>query len=89
MARLCWSRGVDVGARAEIYRNLQQAADAGKSVLLISSDFQEAERICHRCYVFDRGRIVAELSGSRLTNQNLIALASEKLGAAHESEMTG
>ncbi|MFN8451537.1 MAG: sugar ABC transporter ATP-binding protein [Anaerolineae bacterium] len=78
--------GVDVGARADIYAILQQAVDSHKSILLISSDFQEAARICNRCFVFDRGRVVAELSGRQLTNQNLIAFASAKAEGARMKE---
>ena len=51
--------GVDVGSKAEIYHLLQQSLKQGMAVLLISSDFEEVERICHRALVFSRGRVVA------------------------------
>ena len=50
--------GVDVGSKAEIYHLLQQSLKKGLAVLLISSDFEEVERICHRALVFSRGRVV-------------------------------
>ncbi len=53
--------GVDVGSKAEIYRDLDFAHQRGRAVLLVSSDFEEVEKICHRALVFDRGRIVAEI----------------------------
>ena len=68
--------GVDVGARAEIYSMLLSLAESGKALMVFSSDFQEIARICDRAYVFDRGRIVAELSEDTLTNHNLISTAS-------------
>jgi ribose transport system ATP-binding protein len=68
--------GVDVGSKAEIYSLLQVSLAAGMAVLLISSDFEEVERICHRSLVFSRGNVVAELSGDRLTIANLTASAA-------------
>ena len=45
------------------------------AVLLISSDFEEVERICHRALVFNRGRVVAEIPRNELTIARLTALA--------------
>ena len=45
-------------------------------MLLISSDFEEVERICHRALVFNRGRVVAEIAQHDLTIARLTALAS-------------
>jgi ribose transport system ATP-binding protein len=74
--------GVDVGAKAEIYRLLDQALDAGLSVLVVSTDFEEVARLCHRALVFSRGRIVAELAGEQLTIDRLIHAASVALDTA-------
>ena len=49
--------GVDIGSKAEIYRDLRIAEEAGRAVLLISSDFDEVEKICHRALVFSRGKV--------------------------------
>ena len=68
--------GVDVGSKAEIYHLLQLALKEGLAVLLISSDFEEVERICHRALVFNRGRVVAEIAQHDLTIARLTALAS-------------
>ena len=68
--------GVDVGSKAEIYHLLQLSLANGMAVLLISSDFEEVERICHRALVFSRGRVVAEVSGVALTVAALTASAS-------------
>ena len=74
--------GVDVGAKAEIYRLLDQALDTGLSVLVVSTDFEEVARLCHRALVFSRGRIVAELAGESLTIERLIHAASVALDPA-------
>ncbi|HEX6010474.1 MAG TPA: ATP-binding cassette domain-containing protein [Geminicoccaceae bacterium] len=68
--------GVDVGAKAEIYRLLDRATAEGRGVLLISSDFEEVAFIAHRALVFDRGRIVAEIPRGELTVQHLTRRAS-------------
>ena len=79
--------GVDVGAKAEIYHLLQLSLRQGLAVLLISSDFEEVERICHRALVFSRGRVVAEIPRESLTVAALTQMAAggtpaERLGAA-------
>jgi ribose transport system ATP-binding protein len=68
--------GVDVGAKAEIYRLLADALATGLGVLLISTDFEEVTSICHRAYIFSAGKIVADLSGPDLSIANLLNAAS-------------
>ena len=68
--------GVDVGAKAEIYRLFDVALKAGAAILIVSTDFEEVAKVCHRALVFDRGRVVAELAGHDLSVENLIAAAS-------------
>ncbi|MGO9422446.1 ATP-binding cassette domain-containing protein, partial [Roseiarcus sp.] len=68
--------GVDVGAKAEIYRLLDQALATGLSVVVVSTDFEEVARLCHRALVFSRGVIVAELTGDALSIERLIHAAS-------------
>ncbi|MFD2687972.1 sugar ABC transporter ATP-binding protein [Streptomyces phyllanthi] len=68
--------GVDVGAKAEIYRLLDDALAAGLAVLLISTDFEEVADVCHRALVFVRGGVTAELSGEALTVTELTHAAS-------------
>ncbi len=73
--------GVDVGAKAEIYRLLEAALDGGLGVVVVSTDFEEVARLCHRALVFSRGVIVRELAGAALTTQQLIHAASVKTAA--------
>ena len=68
--------GVDVGAKAEIYALLNRALGDGVGILIVSTDFEEIAMICHRAIVFSQGEIVDELSGTRLTTENLIQSAS-------------
>jgi ribose transport system ATP-binding protein len=68
--------GVDVGAKADIYRLIASAVEQGLAVLVISTDFEEIAHICHRALIFSRGQIVRELSGADLTPQAVIAAAS-------------
>ncbi|GAB2746188.1 sugar ABC transporter ATP-binding protein [Streptomyces bullii] len=67
---------VDIGAKAAVYRLLDQALAAGLAVLLVSSDFEEVAGVCRRALVFVRGTSTAELSGPRLTVAELTREAS-------------
>jgi ribose transport system ATP-binding protein len=68
--------GVDIGARAEIYKIMQQAILNGLSVIVISSDFEEVVNIANRALVFNRGRVVKELIESEVSVSNLLKYAS-------------
>jgi ribose transport system ATP-binding protein len=57
------TRGVDIGAKAEIYRLLHRLAADGTAVLLASSELPELTGVCDRILVLRRGRIAAELPG--------------------------
>jgi ribose transport system ATP-binding protein len=72
--------GVDVGAKAEIYRLFDVALQKGAAIIIISTDFEEVAKVCHRALVFDRGRVVAELGASDLSVENLLAAASARVG---------
>ena len=60
------TRGIDVGAKAEIYDLLWTLAAEGKGVLFISSDLPELIVISHRIIVFAKGRVVGEVAQSRV-----------------------
>ncbi|MFD9408118.1 sugar ABC transporter ATP-binding protein [Streptomyces sp. NPDC059989] len=67
---------VDVGAKATIYRLLDDTLASGLAVLLISTDFEEVATVCHRALVFVRGTVGAELTGEALTVTELTRTAS-------------
>ena len=68
--------GVDIGARASIYRFIQEVCEAGAGVLLISSDLCEIENLAHRTYVMHRGKLRAELDREETTDQTLLSYFS-------------
>jgi ribose transport system ATP-binding protein len=79
------TQGVDVGAKAEIYRQIVEAAAGGMGVLVASSDAEELVHLCDRVLVMRSGAVAVELRGSTLTEERLIA---ETLGAtSHRKAM--
>jgi ribose transport system ATP-binding protein len=68
--------GIDVGARAEIYRLIRRAAGAGLSVVVVSSDYEELALLCHRALVLDRGSVVKELEGRDVNVDNITHYAT-------------
>ena len=64
--------GVDVGAKAEIYRMMEALASEGKVVIMISSDNPELIGVCDRVAVMRGGRIVATLEGERITEEQIL-----------------
>ena len=56
------TRGVDVGARAEIYRKLRELADAGAAIVLASTDIQEITNLPDRVLTFYRGMMIGEIA---------------------------
>ena len=69
------TQGVDVGARAEIYKILRNVANSGIPVIVNSSDTKELEGLCDRVYVMSRGHVVESLDGDHVTEENMVAAA--------------
>ena len=67
------TRGVDVGAKAEIYELIAFAADQRKHVLFTSTELAEYAYVCHRVYVFYRGSMTCELKDAQITEHNLLS----------------
>ncbi len=65
------TRGVDVGAKDEIYELIEQLARAGMAILVISSEMEELVRLCDRVISIYEGRIVAEMSGDGVTPERV------------------
>jgi ribose transport system ATP-binding protein len=76
--------GVDIGAKAEIYRMMMADCDAGTSYVVVSSDIEELANVCDRVLAFSRGVIVAELAGERLTTEALTHAVSGVLDPRRE-----
>jgi ribose transport system ATP-binding protein len=75
------TRGVDVGAKAEIYEIVRRMAEAGGIVLFRSTDLAELAGLSDRILVFYRGRLSAELAGRDATAQRLSLLINAGHGA--------
>jgi ribose transport system ATP-binding protein len=69
------TRGVDVGARMEIYRVIRKLAREGMGVLVATSDYEEVVQLADRAAVMARGRIVGDLDGDEITTERLTELA--------------
>lgn len=69
------TRGVDVGAKVEIYRLINALAESGVGVVVISSEMVEIIGICDRAIVMREGRVAGEVGKDELTENNLIKLA--------------
>ena len=69
------TRGIDVGAKYEIYLLLWKLAAAGKSIIIVSSDLPELMGICHRILVFSNGSIAGELDRGEFDQEQILALA--------------
>ena len=74
------TRGIDIGAKSEIYEVIEKLAQNGKVILVISSEMPEIIRISDRVLVMREGEIVAELKGNDITEANIAqyAIGQEK-----------
>ena len=70
------TRGIDVGAKAEIYKLLQSLAEQGKGIVVISSELPEVLRLSHRIVVMCEGRVTGELDGKHATQESIMHLAT-------------
>ncbi|NVM92280.1 ribose transport system ATP-binding protein [Variovorax sp. SG517] len=76
------TRGIDVGAKAEIYRLLNELAAQGKAIVIISSELPEVLRMSHRVLVMCEGRITGELSAREASQEKIMQLATRREAAA-------
>lgn len=72
------TRGIDVGAKSEIYRLLNDLAAQGKSIIMISSELPEILRMSHRILVMCEGRITGELDHDEATQESIMHLATAR-----------
>ncbi len=68
------TRGIDVGAKFEIYTIMKELAEQGRGVLMISSEMPELLGMCDRIYVMNEGRIVGELTRDEASQEKIMAL---------------
>jgi ABC-type sugar transport system ATPase subunit len=76
------TRGVDVGAKTEIYNILRRLADSGIGILFTSSEIEETRALADRALVLCQGRVSAEFSRNEITDEALFAAASPVVNTA-------
>jgi ribose transport system ATP-binding protein len=72
------TRGIDVGAKAEIYKLLRSLADQGKAIVMISSELPEILRMSDRIVVMCEGRITGELTAEEASQERIMQLATQR-----------
>lgn len=77
------TRGVDVGAKSEIYRIIRGLADNGVAILMISSELPEVMGMCNRVIVMREGLVTGELTGTAIVEEEILHLAT--LDVAHQA----
>ncbi|GAA1487872.1 sugar ABC transporter ATP-binding protein [Brachybacterium sacelli] len=82
------TRGIDVGAKEEIYELIDELAAAGKSIIMISSDLPEVLRMSHRIAVMSEGRITGVLGAAEADQESIMALATAETEAAVSTDVT-
>ncbi|MDR1507093.1 MAG: sugar ABC transporter ATP-binding protein, partial [Treponema sp.] len=74
------TRGIDVGARAEIESRIQELVKKGISVLMISSELEELINNCSRVEVLKDGILAGELKGDEVSEKNVIGIIAQATG---------
>jgi ribose transport system ATP-binding protein len=80
------TRGIDVGAKSEIYRLIETLAERGMSILLLSSEFTEINALCDRVLVLRYGSLVSEMDKGEYTTEHIL---SASLGGLNYDQKTG
>ena len=75
------TRGIDVGAKYEIYGIINELAGQGKGVIVISSEMPELLGICDRIYVMNEGRFVDEMPAKEASQEKIMASIMRQYGA--------
>ncbi|MCP8617569.1 sugar ABC transporter ATP-binding protein [Salirhabdus salicampi] len=73
------TRGIDVGAKGEIYKLINKLVDEGKSVIMISSELPEVLRMSHRIMVMCEGRVTGELSSQEASQEAIMTYATQRI----------
>src|SRR5690606_34528170 len=76
------TRGIDVGAKSEIYRLIQELAARGAAIIVVSSETPELLHLCHRIVVVSAGVIRDELTETEFDERRILAAAFKGHGAA-------
>ncbi len=74
------SRGIDIGAKTEVFEIIHEFSERGLSIIVISSELKEIMAIADRIYVLSNGKCTGELSGDEITEDNLVRASYAGLG---------
>ncbi|MEO1115215.1 MAG: D-xylose ABC transporter ATP-binding protein, partial [Pseudomonadota bacterium] len=77
------TRGVDVGAKSEIYKMLRHLADEGMAILAISSELIEIVGLCDRVFVMRDGELAAELMSQEISEEAIMSVAAAETSSHH------
>jgi len=83
------TRGIDIGAKAEVYRTIQKAAQDGAAILLVSSELSELMHVAHRILVISGGHVTAEMTADEFDEKEILkaAFAAHLSAAVTGTEM--
>ena len=73
------TRGIDVGAKFEIYQLIVDLAAKGKAIIMVSSELPELLGVCDRICVMSGGKLVGEVDAANTTQEEILALAAENV----------
>ena len=82
------TRGIDVGAKQEIYHLLNELAAEGKSIIMISSELPEILRMSHRIIVMCEGRVTGELTAAEADQEKIMTLATQRESVAEVKDLS-
>lgn len=80
------TRGIDVGAKFEIYSLMNKLVEEGMSIIMISSELPEILGMSDRVYVMSEGAIIGEVSGAEANEQKIMAMAINTQGEEHDEQ---
>ena len=80
------SRGIDIGAKTEVFEIIHEFSERGLSIIVISSELKEIMAIADRIYVLSNGKCTAELEGDEITEDNLVRASYAGLGTGKSAQ---
>ena len=75
------TRGIDVGAKSEIYKIMRDLSNEGKAIIMVSSELPEILAVCDRIAVFHSGSIAGILDGATASEEQILSLAISGKGS--------
>jgi ribose transport system ATP-binding protein len=79
------THGIDIGAKKQIFARMRRAADEGTALVVASTEYEDLAHICDRVLVFRDGQVVAELSGSEMTQERIVERSFREVDARPDS----